>query len=279
MAEALRVSLRPARRRPAFRPDQPGAPRDLAGDCREPLRRGCGARSALFLPFANLGLIVVDRSRHLVKQDDGVTYHARTWPCVRARLFVGRHRARLGDAVDGERDNVANGPLRGALHLPDRHGGQLAGRDPAVYLKRSRRIAALAVSAVVDAVAKTLAAGEQPLLFPQSPRLSPITLCRACGHGIEMSACSSWLFEHRFRRTLSCHHCGYTVAAGARLQSSVPRPVRWPAVPGVSACGGGARAVPRGPHRAFPTSDTLMSLDEPPGRSIVMTSNGEIPIS
>ena len=109
---------------------------------------------------------------------------------------------------------------------------------------------------------KTLAAGEQTLLFLNRRGYAPITLCRACGKGIECPQCSAWLVEHRFRRTLVCHHCGYTEPPAAtckivRRGRSLRR-LR----SGRRAAGrGGARRVSRGAGRAL----HLRLADEPRG--------------
>ena len=169
-----------------------------------------GARSALFLPFVNLGLIVVDEEHDgSFKQDDGVAYNARDMAVVRARLVSAP--IVLASATPSLESvvNVTAGRY-GALHLPDRHGGRQLATLSAVDLRRQAPARGRWLSPpVVEAMTRTLAAGEQVLLFLNRRGYAPITLCRACGHGIECPQCSAWLVEHRFRRTLICHHCGY----------------------------------------------------------------------
>src|SRR6185312_772245 len=105
--------------------------------------------------------------------------------------------------------NVAAGRYA-ALHLPARHGGQQLAKLSAVDLRKTPPARGRWLSPpVVEAMERTLAAGEQTLLFLNRRGYAPITLCRACGHGIECPQCSAWLVEHRFRRMLVCHHCGY----------------------------------------------------------------------
>src|SRR4029453_9451065 len=99
----------------------------------------------------------------------------------------------------------------GALHLPARHGGNQLATISAVDLKRQPPDRGRwLLRPVIDAMKQTLAAGEQALLFLNRRGYAPITLCRSCGKGIECPQCSAWLVEHRFRRTLICHHCGYS---------------------------------------------------------------------
>jgi primosomal protein N' (replication factor Y) len=237
-----------------------------------------GARSALFLPFANLGLIVVDEEHDTsFKQEDGVTYNARDMAVVRARLVSAPIVLASATPSLESVTNVATGRY-GALHLPDRHGGQRLAVISAVDLKRFPPDRGRWLSPpVADAVAKTLAAGEQTLLFLNRRGYAPITLCRACGHGIECPQCSAWLVEHRFRRTLICHHCGYTEPPALACKSCG-------AADQFVACGPGVERLAEEAHALFPearielfTSDTLMSRDEATGAIDRMT-NGEIDI-
>jgi len=124
---------------------------------------------------------------------------------------------------------------------------------------------------------KTLAAGEQTLLFLNRRGYAPITLCRACGHGIECPQCSAWLVEHRFRRTLVCHHCGYSEPPTLACKSCG-------AADQFVACGPGVERLAEEAHELFPTarielftSDTLMNRNEAADAVDRMT-NGEIDI-
>jgi len=170
-----------------------------------------GARSALFLPFANLGLIVVDEEHDgSFKQEDGVTYNARDMAVVRARLVAAP--IVLASATPSLESivNVRSGRY-GALHLSDRHGGRDLASIAAVDLRREPPARGRWLSPpVVEAMQRTFAAGEQTLLFLNRRGYAPLTLCRGCGHGIECPQCSAWLVEHRFRRSLICHHCGHS---------------------------------------------------------------------
>ena len=178
-----------------------------------------GARSALYLPFPELGLIVVDEEHDAsFKQEDGVVYHARDMAVVRARLeavpvVLTSATPSLETVVNVEVGRYDR------LHLPDRHGGA---RLPAIEAV-DMRTAALAAGrwlspALGGALSETLAAGEQAMLFLNRRGYAPLTLCRACGHRLGCPNCSAWLVEHRHFGRLQCHHCGHST----RLPDSCP---------------------------------------------------------
>jgi len=221
-----------------------------------------GARSALFLPFADLGLIAVDEEHDTAfKQEDGVCYNARDMAVVRARL-VGAP-VLLASATPSMESitNVTTGRY-GALHLPGRHGGNQLAAISAVDLRRDPPERGRWLSPpVLDAMRETLAAGEQTLLFLNRRGYAPITLCRSCGKGIECPQCSAWLVEHRFRRLLVCHHCGYNEPPAATCKSCG-------AVDHFVACGPGVERLAEEAHASFPearvelfTSDSLMNRE------------------
>jgi primosomal protein N' (replication factor Y) len=222
-----------------------------------------GARSALFLPFADLGLIVVDEEHDTsFKQEDGVCYNARDMAVVRARL-IGAPIV-LASATPSLESvmNVMSGRY-GAQHLPARHGGNQLAAIAAIDLKRHPPERGRWLSPpVVEAMKQTLAAGEQTLLFLNRRGYAPITLCRSCGKGVECPQCSAWLVEHRFRRQLVCHHCGYSEPPALACKNC-----------GVAdawvACGPGVERLAEEAHAAFPearielfTSDSLMNRAE-----------------
>jgi primosomal protein N' (replication factor Y) len=222
-----------------------------------------GARSALFLPFANLGLIVVDEEHDSsFKQEDGVIYNARDMAIVRARLVSAP--IVLASATPSLETvvNVTSGRY-GALHLPDRHGGRQLATLSAIDLRKQAPARGRWLSPpVVEAMKRTLDAGEQTLLFLNRRGYAPLTLCRGCGHGIECPQCSAWLVEHRFRRTLVCHHCGHL--------EPPPKACRYcGVVDEFVACGPGVERLAEEALALFPgtrlelfTSDTLNNRDE-----------------
>ncbi len=169
-----------------------------------------GARSALFLPFPELGLVVIDEEHETAfKQEDGVVYHARDMAVVRARLSDAP--AILVSATPSLETlaNVEAGRYR-HLHLASRHGGARLPQVQAIDLRddapeRGRFLSPRLLAAVQE----TLDAGEQAMFFLNRRGYAPLTLCRACGHRLACPNCTAWLVEHRARRLLTCHHCGH----------------------------------------------------------------------
>jgi primosomal protein N' (replication factor Y) len=170
-----------------------------------------GARSALYLPFAELGLIVVDEEHETAfKQEDGVVYHARDMAVVRARLSEAP--AILVSATPSLETlaNVEAGRY-GHLKLPHRHGGAQLPTVSAIDLRDAQPERGKFLSpALIAAVRHTLAAGEQAMFFLNRRGYAPLTLCRACGHRLACPNCTAWLVEHRALKKLTCHHCGHT---------------------------------------------------------------------
>ncbi len=174
-----------------------------------------GARSALFLPFADLGLVVVDEEHEQAfKQEDGVCYHARDMAVVRARIEQAP--ALLVSATPSLESlvNVEQGRYE-ALHLPDRHGGAALPSVEIIDLRTQRPKAiqelggAWLSEPLRAAVSETLERGEQALLFLNRRGYAPLTLCKACNHRLECPSCTALLVEHRLSGRLTCHHCGY----------------------------------------------------------------------
>ena len=171
-----------------------------------------GARSALFLPFPDLGLVIVDEEHETAfKQEDGVVYNARDMAVVRARFCAAP--AVLVSATPSL-ETVANveAGRYSRLHLPSRHAGAALPTIEAIDLRetppeRGRFLA----PPLVAAVQQSLERGEQAMLFLNRRGYAPLTLCRTCGHRMQCPNCTAWLVEHRARRELQCHHCGHAV--------------------------------------------------------------------
>ncbi|MEM9107488.1 MAG: primosomal protein N', partial [Pseudomonadota bacterium] len=172
------------------------------------IRVVAGARSALFLPFAELGLIIVDEEHDgAYKQEDRVFYNARDMAVVRAH--IGGFPAILASATPSieSRVNAENGKYAD-IHLPERFGGAVLPDLSLIDMRRDPPVRGGFLSPVLlEAMGKTIEAGEQALLFLNRRGYAPLTLCRVCGHRFECPDCSSWLVEHRFRNQLLCHHC------------------------------------------------------------------------
>lgn len=221
-----------------------------------------GARSALFLPFAELGLIVVDEEHDAsYKQDEGVCYHARDMAVVRARL--GEFPIVLASATPSleTQANVQGGRYR-LMHLPARHGGASMPEVGLIDLRKTppARRTWLAPP-LIEAVAQTLAAGEQALLFLNRRGYAPLTLCRRCGHRLQCPNCSAWLVEHRQTGRLQCHHCGQVSPLPAECPSCGAKEQMVPCGPGVERVA--EEAAQRFPQArlAIMASDTLTGPD------------------
>ena len=207
-----------------------------------------GARSALFLPFAELGLVVVDEEHEAAfKQEDAVVYHARDMAVVRARLSAA---ACVLASATPSLETLANveAGRYARRTLSARHGGASMPAVAAIDLRQHQPERGRFLSPpLIAAVRETLGRGEQAMLFLNRRGYAPLTLCRRCGHRMECPNCTAWLVEHRARRLLQCHHCGHAVPA----PPSCPRlrrraqPRRRGARRGADHRGG-ARAVPRG---------------------------------
>jgi primosomal protein N' (replication factor Y) len=193
-----------------------------------------GARSALFLPFPELGLIVVDEEHDpSYKQDDGVSYQARDMAVLRASLA--RIPIVLVSATPSLETvvNIARGRYE-RVHLPRRHADASLPQIALVDMRRERLEPRRFLSApLVEALGRTLAAGEQSLLFLNRRGYAPLTLCRACGHRMQCPSCTAWLVEHRFTGRLLCHHCGHAEPVPALCPECLAAGTLVPCGPGV----------------------------------------------
>jgi primosomal protein N' (replication factor Y) len=172
-----------------------------------------GARSALFLPFPDLRLIVVDEEHEgAFKQEDGVMYHARDMAVVRAK-FSGAAAVLVSATPSLETvENVRAGRYARVV-LAARHGGAVLPKVTALDLRAHPPERGKFLSPVlVAAMRETLARGEQAMLFLNRRGYAPLTLCRHCGHRFSCPNCTAWLVEHRKFRRLICHHCGHGAA-------------------------------------------------------------------
>ncbi len=224
-----------ARRRDTWRAVAAGAARVVVG-----------ARSALFLPFPDLGLIVIDEEHDgAFKQEDGVAYHARDMAVVRGKL--GKAAVILASATPSLETlaNVQAGRYR-KLHLPDRHAGAVLPDIQSIDLRKTPPPRGQFLAPPLrQALAETLKAGEQAMLFLNRRGYAPLTLCRTCGHRLRCPHCTAWLVDHRGRNHLACHHCGFVL----------PRPRQCPecgAEDDFAACGPGVERIAEEAGALFP---------------------------
>lgn len=237
-----------------------------------------GARSALFLPYSDLGLIVVDEEHDAgFKQDDRVHYQARDMSVVRGSL--GKFPVVLASATPSIEShvNARTGRYRHIV-LPGRFtGAELPDVVPIDMRAHPPEKGQWLSPVLIDAVTATLAERQQSLLFLNRRGYAPLTLCRSCGHRFECPQCTAWLVEHRFRRRLNCHHCGF----------SLPIPEACPKCGekgALVACGPGVERVAEEVQERFPEARlALLSSDLIPGleemrRIIGSIESGEVDI-
>jgi primosomal protein N' (replication factor Y) len=171
-----------------------------------------GARSALFLPYADLGLIVVDEEHDpAYKQEDGAHYHARDMAVVRGS--VAKIPVVLASATPSMESevNARRGRYK-RIHLPERFGGAHMPMIEAIDMRREGPPRGRFIAPrLAEAVKNALESREQALLFLNRRGYAPLTLCRACGFRLQCPNCDAWLVDHRFKRRLVCHHCGFSM--------------------------------------------------------------------
>ncbi|MFL5163973.1 MAG: primosomal protein N' [Microvirga sp.] len=218
-----------------------------------------GARSALFLPYADLGLVIVDEEHETAyKQDDGVHYHARDMAVVRGKIENAPVVLASATPSIESRVNVERGRYR-HVRLPERFGGRSMPQIRAVDLRREAIPKGRWLSpALVTAVEDTVARGEQALLFLNRRGYAPLTLCRACAHRYECPNCSSWLVEHRFRRSLVCHHCGH-------VERTPHACVECGSVDSLVPCGPGVERIAEEAAELFPDKRCIVLSSDFPG--------------
>lgn len=211
-----------------------------------------GARSALFLPFDNLGLIIVDEEHDpAYKQEDRVYYNARDMAVVRAR--IAEFPVVLVSATPSVESQVNGSSGRyNTIHLHTRFGDAAM---PDLHLVDMRRHpperGGFLSPVLLRGIGKTIEKGEQALLFLNRRGYAPLTLCRVCGHRFQCPQCSSWLVEHRFRNQLQCHQCGH----------SEPTPDHCPecgTFDHLVACGPGVERIAEEVEKHFPEARTIV---------------------
>ncbi|MEO0689834.1 MAG: primosomal protein N' [Pseudomonadota bacterium] len=222
-----------------------------------------GARSALFLPYANLGLIVVDEAHEVsFKQDDGVRYNARDVSVMRARFEdIPVVLASATPALESLQ--MATSGVYKKLDLPSRFGGAQLPDIKLVDLTIEKPGAGRWLAQpLVLGIEERLERGEQSLLFLNRRGYAPLTLCRNCGHRFKCPNCSAWLVEHRLSSRLACHHCGFEGPVPDECPECGEKDA-------LVACGPGVERIADEVAELFPearvaiaTSDTLNSPDK-----------------
>ncbi|MBO4295007.1 MAG: primosomal protein N' [Alphaproteobacteria bacterium] len=224
-----------------------------------------GARSALFLPYTNLGLIVVDESHdQTFKQEDMVNYQARDMAIVRAKLenipiVLSTATPDLETIV-----NVEEGKYNTVV-LKNRYAAATLPEIKIVDLKKDRPKkgdwgASWLSPSLCEALKENLEKGEQSMLFLNRRGYAPLMICRDCGNRLQCPNCTSWLTEHRSRDKLICHHCGYMMSTPKYCPECGSQD-------GLTACGPGVERIAEEVKFRFPlakaeilSSDTTSSF-------------------
>ncbi|WP_085219671.1 primosomal protein N' [Allosphingosinicella indica] len=219
-----------------------------------------GARSSLFLPYRDLGLIVVDEAHETsFKQEDGVQYHARDVAVMRAKLeAIPVILASATPAIESRQ--MAEAGVYRELKLPARYGCATLPDIAAVDLiadppPRGRWLA----PSLVAAIDETLERDEQALLFLNRRGYAPLTLCRACGHRFQCPNCTAWMVEHRLTARLACHHCGHVMPPPRACPECNEENSLVPCGPGVERIADEVAALFPDARTAIVTSDTIWS--------------------
>jgi len=211
-----------------------------------------GARSALFLPYQDLGLIIVDEEHEpAYKQEDGVIYHARDMAVVRAHM--GGFPIVLVSATPSlETIHNAWAGRYEHLHLPDRFGGARMPEIESIDMRVDKPEALHFISPTLkNAITENIEKKEQTLLFLNRRGYAPLTLCRSCGHRMDCPRCTAWLVEHKSSGKLQCHHCGFAT----RPPQHCPECSE---ADSFAACGPGVERIFEETKALFPDANILM---------------------
>lgn len=219
-----------------------------------------GARSALFLPYQDLGLIVIDESHdHSFKQEDVVNYQGRDMAVVRAKMesfpiilsTATPDLETVCNVEDGKYDCVKLQSRYAAAVLPDVKIVDLKKDKP----QKGRWGTSWLSPSLVAALQENLDKQEQSVLFLNRRGYAPLTICRDCGHRIQCPHCTAWLTEHRNIKKLVCHHCGYMLNMPERCPECGSED-------GLAACGPGVERIAEEVKGRFPDARIeLLSSD------------------
>ncbi|WP_299439577.1 primosomal protein N' [uncultured Aquimarina sp.] len=175
-----------------------------------------GARSSIFLPFTNLGLIIIDEEHEssFKQYDPAPRYHARDTAVVLSNMF--KAKVVLGSATPGLESyyNAEQGKY-GLVELTRRYGDVLMPDINLVDLKtkyKKKEMKGHFSDTLLTAIQEALKEGEQVILFQNRRGYSPVVECNTCGHSPQCPNCDVSLTYHNFRNQLRCHYCGYHIA-------------------------------------------------------------------
>ena len=241
-----------------------------------------GARSALFLPYADLGIIVVDESHdHSFKQESLVNYQGRDMAVLRAHLeqvpiILSTATPDLETLVNVDEAKYD------CVKLRKRYAKATLPEIKIIDIKKDKPqtgtwgVSFIAPTLVVE-LKKNLERGEQSMLFLNRRGYAPLMICRDCGHRIQCPHCTAWLSEHRITGELVCHHCGYKMHTPKRCPHCASED-------GLTACGPGVERIAEEVKNRFPTakveilSSDITSNYKEISEVIKKTSNKEVDI-
>jgi primosomal protein N' (replication factor Y) (superfamily II helicase) len=169
-----------------------------------------GARSAIFAPFKNVGIIIVDEEHDpSYKQEEKLRYHARDVAVVRAKQVEAT--LLLGSATPSLESfyNTEKGKFR-LLNLPERIEGRPL---PRVEIVDAKKEGGLLSEKLRAALQKNIEDKKQSLLFLNRRGFANFILCPECGHTFKCPNCSVTLTYHLRDRSLQCHYCDYRIQA------------------------------------------------------------------
>ena len=169
-----------------------------------------GARSALFLPLSNLGLIIVDEEHDSsFKQEEGQRYHARDMSIyLSSKAGIPAILASATPSIESLY-NVFNKKYV-HLNLPSRATGAQMPDVQIIDMKDNPPLSGNWISEpMVNELKRRYENLEQSMIFLNRRGYSNLTICRSCGHRMSCKHCNSWLIEHRKINKYLCHHCGY----------------------------------------------------------------------
>ncbi|MBR6411702.1 MAG: primosomal protein N' [Alphaproteobacteria bacterium] len=215
-----------------------------------------GARSALFLPFPNLGLIIVDEEHDSsYKQEDGVLYQARDMAVVRGKIT---NIPIILASATPSLETYANAQIGkyDRIVLPERFSGLSFPDVQIVDMRTKAKGKRSFISPLLEQKLRdNLSAGNQSLLFINRRGYAPLVLCRSCGERLKCPHCSAWLVEHRNQGFLQCHHCGYT----RKIPQKCPTCQE---TDSFISCGAGVERIHEEVLALFPTARTALITSE-----------------
>jgi primosomal protein N' (replication factor Y) len=237
-----------------------------------------GARSSLYLPFRDLGLIVVDEEHDTsYKQEDGALYNARDMSVLRAS--IAKASVILASATPSLETwvNAESGKYH-KITMADRFGPAVMPDMSAVDMRQEKLPSDRWVSSdLVSHIKARMLKGEQSMLFINRRGYAPITLCRACGHQIGCKTCDARMVEHRFLNRLMCHQCGETEPMPDTCENCGVEGRLAPVGPGVERLAEEAKALFPDAKIAVLSSD-LFSSARSLKAAIAEIANGDIDI-